>query len=730
MRATTRDLVVIAGVLAVVAALAYAAPLFGGATLIGRDHLTHTIPTKEMLAEALRDGRIPEWWDAVDLGVPIAANPNHSVFYPPVWLLALLPMPWGIDFLLVLHIWFMGFGAALLCRRLGADRTGACVGGAAFMVSGIASTLVHLPVLTFAWAPWIALAADRLAHAPARRDVVRECLLLAGLTAAALLAGDPSFVIAGSLLALGLVACRAPRRVPFVIVGFVVAAALAAIALVPAFALLGESARANGVSGDTWSMHPLRIFEWLSPDALGDPMSSPAYLARGIADGASGTELNPGWAISVYISIPVIVLAVLGFLRAEPRIRRLGWLVLVFVLLALGRFTPLYAAYRFVVLPERVVRYPEKYMAGATLVLCVLAGLGFSALAARGLTRRSWQIVIATTIACCVVLSASLLLIPALAHGAAGAAIVPALDVAAGVEHARGQAMIAIVVVLAIAATVYVGQRRTSLTPVAGVILVGHLIGRTWAASPTFDRDVLRRPPLIVAGLAKPTRIARPLHYLTRPGDPLPAQARTLYEGAVANSATRFGHSYIVGYDQGHTARFERWRDTVGANPARYGAEVEIILDERLDGRPALASDTPFGPHALIATANARPRAFVTLASKNGADLMTSAEPIVPCAVTSPRPEHVELVCDSPAGGHAVLLDAWAAGWNARVDGADVAIEPCDLVVRAVRVPPGRHTISFNYATPGLRTGTIVTAIAWLGLLAAFVILRKQVPSR
>src|SRR4051812_24501540 len=126
----------IAASLALVVVVAYAAPLLGGATFVGRDHLTGTVPAKQAIADALHAGHLPEWWDGVDLGVPLAANPAHSVFYPPTFLVGVVPMPFAADLLQILHVLLAGLGSAALARRFGANSWGCVLAGSAFMLGG------------------------------------------------------------------------------------------------------------------------------------------------------------------------------------------------------------------------------------------------------------------------------------------------------------------------------------------------------------------------------------------------------------------------------------------------------------------------------------------------------------------------------------------------------------------------------------------------------------------
>lgn len=754
MSSATRDVLWIVAAIIAIALVAYAGPVFGGVTFVGRDHFIGTLPAEQYLAEALRAGRLPHWCSAVDLGVAFAGNPNHSTLYPPMWLTAALPLPWSIDFVIVLHVAFAGIGAALFSRRLGAERVGAIVAGSAFMLGGFTSSVVLTGggLIGLVWMPWVAFGADRLAGETDRRARARQMLLLAGLFAGALISGDPSFAIVDGVLVLGIVLCRAERRVASLVSAAcaqLLAVALAAIVVVPSFMLAMSSSRAGGISHDkatAWSMHPLRMLEWMWPDALGDPNQATQHIARAVADSSGSMQLSPGWAVSMYISIPVIVLAALGWLHSKRDSRRLGLLVVVLVLIALGRYTPLYQLYRSIVLPEHFVRYPEKYFAGVLLLVSASAGVGWPMLVAR------WRAALVVTASLSAVIGIGIIIMPALLQGMETSTLAPALDVEAGVVHAREAGLVALAVIAAMVASVWLARRRGVVLNLAPIILVGHLISRTWHVLPTLDRDVIKRPPLILRDITTPHRIAHPMQHRVRPDDPLPQQARTLYEGAVPNVATPFGHTYLLGYDQGHSGIFDKWQASVRESGDRghdvYGVELAIIDADETGGRAVLATDAPYGPYALVRNEGQRPRAFVTTSWRwqsddamaarelfstrsdlatvrlhgSGADGTSPAAPLVPCTIEEPRPEHVVLTCNSPSPGYAVLLDAWANGWSAQVDGKPAVIERADLIVRAVRIDAGQHRITFDYSTPGLRAGAIVSLLAWLLLLAGVVV--------
>lgn len=85
--------------------------------------------------------------------------------------------------------------------------------------------------------------------------------------------------------------------------------------------------------------------------------------------------------------------------------------------------------------------------------------------------------------------------------------------------------------------------------------------------------------------------------------------------------------------------------------------------------------------------------------------------------VTSYGNDRVSLNVDAPAGGWLVVLDSWAPGWSANVNGASRPVALANGAFRAVEVPAGRSTVTMTFRTPGLRLGLALAAIATLALV-------------
>ena len=69
----------------------------------------------------------------------------------------------------------------------------------------------------------------------------------------------------------------------------------------------------------------------------------------------------------------------------------------------------------------------------------------------------------------------------------------------------------------------------------------------------------------------------------------------------------------------------------------------------------------------------------------------------------------------------------WDKGWSATVNGEPVEIEKANAGFMAVRVPAGSAEIRFDYKTPGLAAGGLITLGAALLLGGYFVIVRIAV---
>jgi hypothetical protein len=755
------------GGLVAVLALAYLRVLFAGETFAVRDHLTWTVPSRAFLADSLRRGHLPEWWDGLRLGDRFAADPNNGVTYPLAWLVALVEPLFGADLVLLLHVLLAGAGTLLFARRLGAGRLGAFFGGAALMTSGyVASMVVNGSVLmALGWMPLVLWAALGVAQAEDRRAGFRQGLLCSLVLAGSAASGNPTGVY-NILLAFLVVLVGARRRVRALVIfsaaGLLGGLMAAASVLVPLLTLQ-DSARAGGFTlaeSGVWSMHPLRLVELLWPDLLGHGTRLDSYLADLWVE-SSG--LGGTWAASVYVGFPVLCCAAVAAVADRGLPRRLAYVSLAFLLLALGTYTPLYGLYRAIFRFEQVLRYPEKLLASALVLWSALAGVGLDRLFAR---ENRWPRLLRVCVGVAVLLAATCgagaLLRGRLAHAItqSGVAHGRAIDAQAVLSYSLAGGLSAAVAALLVAVAVGVAQHPRLgrfARPGFVILALAQLVAHDWSTQVLLPREVLRRPPALLAALPAPApgevpRLLRRAQDKALVAPSAEVHALYLYQLAVENAATRFGFGQVPGYAIAGTARFDAFARASGrSNLERIMDLLDVrylVIDARQAGAmgmPSLTREPRLG-HVVLENWERRPRAFVAYryrhgladeqvfsrlfaAERAGADfgavdlagpgVTATAAPdaLTPCAVERPVPEHVILHCRATRAGYAVLLEEWTRGWSATVDGTPTPVERADVIFRAVPLAAGEHRIELRYRTPGLRTGAAIALFAWLAFL-------------
>lgn len=91
---------------------------------------------------------------------------------------------------------------------------------------------------------------------------------------------------------------------------------------------------------------------------------------------------------------------------------------------------------------------------------------------------------------------------------------------------------------------------------------------------------------------------------------------------------------------------------------------------------------------------------------------------VFPASVVSETANTVSVNASSPTGGYLVLADTMAPGWTATVDGKTTDIVHANHAFRATVIPAGRHHVIFRYRPRSFISGSLITGVAFLTLLA------------
>ncbi len=87
--------------------------------------------------------------------------------------------------------------------------------------------------------------------------------------------------------------------------------------------------------------------------------------------------------------------------------------------------------------------------------------------------------------------------------------------------------------------------------------------------------------------------------------------------------------------------------------------------------------------------------------------------------------DRVAATVNMESAGTLVLADTYYPGWRAAIDGVPAPIHRADCAFRAVRIPRGRHSISFTFIPSSFRIGLWCGLTSWIIFIAA-VLLRRS----
>jgi len=367
--------------LAIVVLTLFADVVFLGNGFYKGDTTAYHVPMKRVVRDMTFAGGFPEWNPRDHAGQPLAANPAYELWYPPQWLIYLPDFLWGFQFHILIHIVIAAIGMYALLRSLDLGEIAAALGALTFALGGpYLSLLLRLPFLfSMTWMPLILLFARRTILRPNRRDFAITAMLV-GMQA---LIGEPvTFLQTGLLVGAYAIhrGFQAPARERartvvrvLSIAGLALAAGvlMATVQLIPGLDHGRDSVRSEGFQwpvASSWSTPSSRLFEVAYPRV---------YRAFVGVDGNQAIHTMYPFRIEpfisdVYVGALAIILAVAGMFAGVRGRGAVFLLVAGFVILAMGDGTPvfrlLYDAKIFA-----SIRYPEKFLIGALLVLIIWA---------------------------------------------------------------------------------------------------------------------------------------------------------------------------------------------------------------------------------------------------------------------------------------------------------------------------------------------------------------------
>jgi hypothetical protein len=370
--------------LALIVTLAFGDVLIGVNNFYMRDLTRYYYPTKQILREIVYGGEFPYWNRYFSGGQPVAANPEHEVFYPLTWLILLPSYDLGYRLHILLHIYIGVLGMYALLRSMELRPFAAWFGALSWGIGGVYLSEVNLLPILFcaAWLPLTCLFVRRFLLRPTMRDFAASALFL-GIQ---FLVGEPTTVMQTGLL-LGFYALyrgwyAVPRitkslaNVAWVGLISICGLAVGAAQVIAAIDHVHDSARSRPFEFDlvtAWSMPWAKFAELIYPNILGHISVRHVmwYWGGGLYPGMGSPFL-----FSIYAGLLTVAFCIGGaFVR--PRGGRLVLLIAIISgVFALGGHTPLLKLlYKAGIATS--IRYPEKFAMMGVFAAIVFASQMF-----------------------------------------------------------------------------------------------------------------------------------------------------------------------------------------------------------------------------------------------------------------------------------------------------------------------------------------------------------------
>lgn len=304
------------------------------------------------------------WNPHILSGLPFAANPLSKVWYPPQWLVLLLPPTLHLNVMIWLHLTLAGLGMWTFGRTTGLSSGPALLAVVAYAFAP--KILAHLGaghldlVYAAAWLPWVLLAVHKLMVG----DSTGRAVLRLGALSTLMLLADIRLSLFGLALAgaYGVWRWRPSenrRLLHLAVTASLIALALTAVQWIPLVALAPRLSRGG-----------------MTIEDAGQFALEPAGLIGLVLGNRAGHHET-----MVYTGLAVLVLAIIALL-AKPRALGLwGAATIAAALYAMGPNTPLWPLLVRIFPPLLWFRIPSRAWFVAALTMPYLAGWGTQILA-------------------------------------------------------------------------------------------------------------------------------------------------------------------------------------------------------------------------------------------------------------------------------------------------------------------------------------------------------------
>ena len=343
-----------------------------------KDLSRYFYPIRQLMVDCVKSGAWPLWNPYIFFGMPLMAGLQPGLFYPLTLIYYILPFDLAFNYYIIIHYFLAACFMFYLMRHLGSSYFASFFSGLVFAFSGylLSVSNMNTSMSSVIWLPLVLLFWDKFLKLKGRAFInLIICLALM------LLGGEPTIIyVTGIVLffwALVFVEDKREKiRAVFILAAaLLIVAFLIAVQLLPFLELSGLSNRMTTTQFNVVSLRsfPIReVIGFFMPFFYGNQLRGGSYNTI-----LAGKDLQD-WLISPYLGMIPLIFALFSFYKKDSKII---WFfavsAAVSLLMAFGRYTPLYYVMYKVIPGISMIRYPVKYLFLTTFSFSVLAGFGY-----------------------------------------------------------------------------------------------------------------------------------------------------------------------------------------------------------------------------------------------------------------------------------------------------------------------------------------------------------------
>lgn len=348
-----------------------------------KDLSRYFYPLRLLMHDQVLSFAWPLWNPFIFYGMPLMGSLQIGLFYPLTLIYYIMPFDFAFNYYIVIHYFLAAIFMFWFMRSLKASKYASFFSSVAFAFSGylLSVSNMNTSLTSVIWLPLVIMFYDKFLRFGFRNSNFGFLIMALALM---FLGGEPTiiyctfFILTAWALVFNIGKKEKIRGIAFLISAFILMALLVSVQLIPFIELAMKSNRSTLGTFDMVTLRslPIResvnmIFPFFFGNLLRPTSYTPVLLGNNIQD----------WLLSPYMGVIPFLFLIFSFFKREKKIIWFFFVLsLISLILAFGKYTPIYHVLYSYLPGISFIRYPIKYLFMTTFAVSALAGFGFDEL--------------------------------------------------------------------------------------------------------------------------------------------------------------------------------------------------------------------------------------------------------------------------------------------------------------------------------------------------------------